>query len=53
MTSATRSSAWVDRALEHAGALLCSEVDAEAPVLLDHARLRGDRADASDRGDSG
>jgi hypothetical protein len=30
---------WVDRALEHASALLLDEVDGEAPVLLDHARL--------------
>jgi hypothetical protein len=28
--------AWVDRALEHPGALLSSDVDAQAPVLLDH-----------------
>ena len=47
--------AWVDRALEHAGALLSSEVDAEAPVLLDHARLaaialtRATAATADDR----
>jgi hypothetical protein len=47
--------AWVDRALEHAGALLSSEVDAKAPVLLDHARLaaialtRATAATADDR----
>ena len=47
--------AWVDRALEHAGALLAGEVDAEAPVLLDHARLaaialtRATAATADDR----
>ena len=47
--------AWVDRALEHAGALLSSQVDAEAPVLLDHARLaaialtRATAATADDR----
>jgi hypothetical protein len=46
---------WVDRALEHAGALLAGEVDAEAPVLLDHARLaaialtRATAATADDR----
>ena len=31
--------AWTDRALEHTGALLSSHLDADAPVLLDHARL--------------
>jgi hypothetical protein len=47
--------AWVDRTLEHAGALLSSEVDGEAPVLLDHARLaaialtRATAATADDR----
>ena len=47
--------AWVDRALEHTGALLSSEVDAEAPVLLDHGRLaaialtRATAATADDR----
>jgi len=30
--------AWVDRALEHAGARLAREVDADVPVLLDEAR---------------
>jgi hypothetical protein len=46
---------WLDRALEHAGTLLSSEVDAEAPVLLDHARLaaialtRATAATADDR----
>ena len=47
--------AWIDRALEHAGALLCSQVDADAPVLLDQARLaaialtRATAATADDR----
>jgi hypothetical protein len=46
---------WVDRALERAGALLSSEVDGEAPLLLDHARLaaialtRATAATADDR----
>ncbi|MGB0094786.1 MAG: hypothetical protein WBP81_19915 [Solirubrobacteraceae bacterium] len=30
--------AWVDRALEQAGACLCCQVDVEVPVLLDQAR---------------
>ena len=47
--------AWIDRAREHTGALLSSQVDAEAPVLLDHARLaaialaRATAATADDR----
>jgi hypothetical protein len=47
--------AWVDRALERAGALLAAEIDAEAPLLLDHARLaaialtRATAATADDR----
>jgi hypothetical protein len=47
--------AWIDRALEHTGALLSSQLDAEAPVLLDHARLaaialtRATAATADDR----
>jgi hypothetical protein len=47
--------AWIDRTLEHAGALLCSQVDADAPVLLDQARLaaialsRATAATADDR----
>ena len=46
---------WVDRALEHAGALLSGEVDAQTPGLLDHARLaaialtRATAATADDR----
>ena len=47
--------AWVDRALEQVGALLAGEVDAQASVLLDHARLaaialtRATAATADDR----
>ncbi len=47
--------AWIDRALEYTGALLSSHLDAEAPVLLDHARLaaialtRATAATADDR----
>jgi hypothetical protein len=47
--------AWIDRALEHTGALLGGEVDVDAPVLLDHARLaaialtRATAATADDR----
>jgi hypothetical protein len=47
--------AWVDRALEQAGAWLCCEVDVEVPVLLDQARratiaiTRATAATADDR----
>jgi hypothetical protein len=47
--------AWIDGALEHTVALLSSQVDAEAPVLVDHARLaaialtRATAATADDR----
>jgi hypothetical protein len=47
--------AWIDGALEQAGVLLCSQIDADAPVLLDHARLaaialtRATAATADDR----
>jgi hypothetical protein len=47
--------AWIDRTLEHAGALLGHQVDADAPVLLDKARLaaialaRATAATADDR----
>jgi hypothetical protein len=50
-----RVEVWVDRALEHVGALLSGELDGEAPVLLDHARLaaialsRATAATADDR----
>ena len=46
---------WVDRALEHAGAELSGELDAQMPGLLDHARLaaialtRATAATADDR----
>jgi hypothetical protein len=48
-------SVWVDRVLERAGAWLVCEVDAEVPVLLDHARraaialTRATAATADDR----
>jgi hypothetical protein len=47
--------AWIDRALDYTGALLGGRVDADAPVLLDHARLaaialtRATAATADDR----
>lgn len=47
--------AWIDGALEHAGALLVSQVDAQAPALVDEARLatialtRATAATADDR----
>jgi hypothetical protein len=47
--------AWVDRALEQAGAWLCFQVDIDVPVLLDHARgaaialTRATAATADDR----
>ena len=47
--------AWIDRAVEHAGALLGSQVDADAPMLLDQTRLaaialtRATAATADDR----
>jgi hypothetical protein len=47
--------AWIDRALEHTGALLAGQVDVDTPVLLDHARLaaialtRATAATADDR----
>ncbi len=50
-----QADAWIDRALEHTGAVLTGEVDADAPVLLDHARLatialtRATAATADDR----
>ena len=47
--------AWIDRALEQAGAWLCCQVDVEVPVLLDQARraaialTRATAATADDR----
>ena len=47
--------AWVDRALEQAGAWLCCELDVDVPVLLDQARraaiaiTRATAATADDR----
>ena len=48
-----RTETWLERVLDYASASLRRQTDAQAPLLLEHARARGGRAHDRDGGDRG